>query len=122
VPGDRHAVLVAEALPPFLPPAEVLALIRRLIEPFPGGDLVLNGAQRVAKFAPALKVSSRWTVPPVHRSARARNPAPRLKLVEEVLRARDFDRFPFLLRVLSRPFARTPGLARFGARVLHCRF
>ena len=53
---------------------------------------------------------------------------PKLKLVEEVLLARDpeaaadIDRFPFLMRMMSRPAALTPGLARIGARVLHYRF
>jgi O-methyltransferase involved in polyketide biosynthesis len=133
VPGDRHAVLVAEALLPFLSQEEILVLVRRLIGHFPSGDLIFNGypasAQRAAKFAPALK-----GVVSLERSATFTDPHvpegwhPRLKLVEEVLlardpeSARDMDRFPFLMRVMSRPFALTPGLARLGARVLHYRF
>jgi hypothetical protein len=53
---------------------------------------------------------------------------PRLKLVEEVLLTRDprsaedINRFPFLMRITSRPFTRTTGLTRTGPRVLHYRF
>jgi O-methyltransferase involved in polyketide biosynthesis len=133
VPGHRHAIIVAEALLPFLSHNEILSLVRRLIEHFPSGDLIFNGypasAQRLAKRAPALKGvvaierSEAFTDPHVPESWH-----PQLKLVEEVLlardpeSARDVDKFPFLMRMMTRPFALTAGLARFGARVLHYRF
>jgi methyltransferase (TIGR00027 family) len=137
VPTGRHAVIVAEGVLPFLSHEEIVVLLDLLIGHFPSGDLVFNGypgftnwaAKWMLRFVPALRdvalqVRSKAFDDP-HEPERW---DARLRLVEEVLlvrdpeAAKDIERFPFLLRVTSRPFALTTRLARTGPRILHYRF
>jgi O-methyltransferase involved in polyketide biosynthesis len=134
IPGNRHAVIVAEAVFPFLSQEEIESLVGRLIDHFPSGDLIFNGYPGMAQWVAKLVPSSLKGIVEIERSKTFTDPRvperwhPRLKLAEEVLLARDpesaqdIDRFPFLMRIMSRPAALTPGLARIGARVLRYSF
>jgi O-methyltransferase involved in polyketide biosynthesis len=126
---------VADALLPFLSQEEIEGLVARLIDHFrAGGDLIFNGYPGMAQWVAKLVPSSLKRIAEIERSRTFTDPHvpekwhPKLRLAEEVLLARDpeaaadIDRFPFLMRVMSRPAALTDGLARVGARVLHYQF
>ncbi|MFI6317884.1 class I SAM-dependent methyltransferase [Nonomuraea sp. NPDC050556] len=42
IPADRPVLVVAEGLLPYLPEAEVMALLRRLTERFPSGEMIFD--------------------------------------------------------------------------------
>lgn len=43
IPSDKPVLVVAEGLTPYLPAADGVAMLRRIVEHFPGGDLVFDG-------------------------------------------------------------------------------
>jgi len=51
VPADRPAVIVADGLLAFLPPGEMMALLDRLVDHFPFGEIAFNGYCRFAFWA-----------------------------------------------------------------------
>ncbi|WP_405069162.1 class I SAM-dependent methyltransferase [Kribbella sp. NBC_01510] len=129
IPTDRPAVIVADGLLAFFPLAEWSAILNRIIEHFPSGEIAFNGystfAVKAAKVYPGAKA-----VRAIMRSEGFDDPHtpeswnPKLRLVREILLTREpeVERFPAGLRWANRLSARSESLSRRGNVVLHYRF
>lgn len=47
IPGDRPVLLVAEGLTPYLGTADGIAMLRRVVDHFPGGEMLFDGYNRL---------------------------------------------------------------------------
>jgi O-methyltransferase involved in polyketide biosynthesis len=88
VPGDQPVMVVGEGLFMYLPEPEGLALLRRITEKFPNGEVVFDGYSRsmtrlVSRLAAVrgAKVELVWGIADPRELEKA---VPRLRLVEEV--------------------------------------
>jgi O-methyltransferase involved in polyketide biosynthesis len=61
IPGDRPALMIAEGLTAYLTEQDGVALLRRVVEHFPSGELQFDGFNRFA-------IRTQWTNPVVRRS------------------------------------------------------
>ena len=129
VPTDRPAVIVADGLLAFLSPQDMIALLNRLIDHFPFGEIAFNGYTRFAIWA-AKHYHGTQSVAGLIRSPGFDDPReperwnPRLKLVREILLTREPEvaGFPPALRLFTRLAAHSTALSRRGTTVLHYRF
>jgi O-methyltransferase involved in polyketide biosynthesis len=129
VPGDRPAVIVADGLMAFLTPDDLVALLERLVDHFPSGEIAFNGYTRFAIWA-ARHYHGTQSVAGLIRSPGFDDPRqperwnPRLHLVREILLTREPEvaQFPPALRWFTRLSAHSTALSRRGTTVLHYRF
>ena len=129
VPGDRPAVIVADGLMAFLTPDDLVALLERLVDHFPSGEIAFNGYSRFAIWA-ARHYHGTQSVAGLIRSPGFDDPRqperwdPRLHLVKEILLTREPEvaQFPPALRWFTRLSAHSTALSRRGTTVLHYRF
>jgi O-methyltransferase involved in polyketide biosynthesis len=129
VPGDRPAVIVADGLMAFLTPDDLVALLERLVDHFPSGEIAFNGYTRFAIWA-ARHYHGTQSVAGLIRSPGFDDPRqperwnPRLHLVREILLTREPEvaEFPPALRWFTRLSAHSTALSRRGTTVLHYRF
>ncbi|MFI5690281.1 class I SAM-dependent methyltransferase [Kribbella sp. NPDC051586] len=129
IPSDRPAVVVADGLLAFFPLAEWSAILNRIIDHFPSGEIAFNGystfAVKAARIFPVGKA-----VREIMRSEGFDDPRtpeqwnPKLKLVREILMTREpeVEQFPAGLRWANKLSARSESLSRRGNVVLHYRF
>ncbi|MEV5967826.1 class I SAM-dependent methyltransferase [Kribbella sp. NPDC051952] len=129
LPTDRPAVVVADGLLAFFTLAEWSAILNRIIDHFPSGEIAFNGystfAVKAAKIFPGAKA-----VRSIMRSEGFDDPRvpeswnPKLKLVKEVLLTREpeVEQFPTGLRWANQLSAHSESLSRRGNVVLHYRF
>ena len=109
VPTDRPAVIVADGLLAFLPPDDMIALLNRLIDHFPFGEVAFNGYSRFAIWA-AKHYHGTQSVANLIKSPGFDDPReperwnPRLTLVREILLTREPEvaDFPPALRLFTR--------------------
>ena len=129
IPGDRPAVIVADGLLAFLTSDDMIGLLNRLIDHFPGGEVAFNGYSRFAIWA-AKHYHGTKSVAGLIRSPGFDDPHeperwnPRLQLVNEILLTREPEvaQFPPALRWFTRLSAHSSSLSRRGTTVLHYRF
>ena len=73
IPGDKPVLVVSEGCTPYLPAADGIAMLRRIVAHFPSGELVFDGwsragVRRVARFR-AVKASGTqvdWSIDDPH--------------------------------------------------------
>jgi O-methyltransferase involved in polyketide biosynthesis len=129
VPADRPAVIVADGLLAFLAPDDMIALVNRLIDHFPYGEIAFNGYSRFAIWA-AKHYHGTQSVAGLIKSPGFDDPReperwnPRLELVREILLTREPEvaGFPTALRLFTRLSAHSTAWSRRGTTVLHYRF
>jgi O-methyltransferase involved in polyketide biosynthesis len=129
IPGDRPAVIVADGLLAFLTQDDMVALLRRLVDHFPSGEVAFNGYTRFAIWA-AKHYHGTQSVADLIGSPGFDDPHeperwnPRLRLVKEILLTREPEvaQFPPALRRFTRLAAHSTALSRRGTTVLHYRF
>ena len=129
VPGDRPAVIVADGLMAFLTQDDMIALLRRLVDHFPSGEIAFNGYSRFAIWA-AHHYHGTQSVAGLLRSPGFDDPReperwdPRLHLVKEILLTREPEvaQFPPALRWFTRLAAHSTAVSRRGTTILHYRF
>ena len=129
IPSDRPAVVVADGLLAFFTLAEWSAILNRIIDHFPSGEIAFNGystfAVKAAKLYPGAKA-----VRAIMRSEGFDDPRtpeswnPKLKLVKEILLTREpeVEQFPAGLRWANQLSAHSESLSRRGNVVLHYSF
>jgi O-methyltransferase involved in polyketide biosynthesis len=129
VPTDRPAVIVADGLMGFLTKDEMVTLWNRLVNHFPGGELVFNSYSRsalwLARHAPGTKsVADLIAFPGMDDPREPESWNPRLHLVREILLSREPEvaEFPLIWRLYHRLAARSTGWSRKGTIVLRYRF
>jgi len=118
VPGDRPVMVVGEGLFMYLPEPDGLALLRRITEKFPAGEIAFDAYSRgmirlVSRLAAVslAKVELVWGVADARELERA---VPRLRLVEEV---------PFLtMPALMSRMAKSPAQRAVNAWLARRRF
>ena len=121
VPKGRPAVIVADGLLAFLSPHDMIALLNRLIDRFPFGEIAFNGYTRFAIWA-AKHYHGTQTVADLIKSPGFDNPReperwnPRLTLVREILLTREPEvaKFPSALRLFTRLAACSTAWSRQG--------
>jgi O-methyltransferase involved in polyketide biosynthesis len=126
VPTDRPAVIVADGLLAFLTQEEMVSLLNRLTDHFPGGEVAFNGYSRFAIWA-AKHYHGTQSVADLIKSPGFDDPREPerwdldLKLVEEILLTREPEaaEFPLALRLITRLAARSTAWSRRGTTVLH---
>ena len=129
IPGDRPAVIVADGLMAFLTQDDMVALLERLVDHFPSGEVAFNGYTRFAIWA-ARHYHGTQSVAGLLRSPGFDDPhqperwEPRLRLVKEILLTREPEvaLFPPALRWFTRLSAHSAAWSRKGTTVLHYRF
>ncbi|MET8333621.1 class I SAM-dependent methyltransferase [Streptosporangium canum] len=129
VPSDRPAVIIADGLLAFLTQEDMIALLKRLTDRFPSGEIAFNGYSRFAIWA-AKKYRGTQSVADLLKSPGFDDPReperwnPRLKLVREILLTREPEvaRFPTALRLFTKLSAHSTAWSRKGTTVLHYRF
>ena len=129
VPSGRPAVIVADGLLAFLTPDDMISLLNRLIDHFPGGEVAFNGYSRFAIWA-AKHYHGTQSVAGLLKSPGFDDPHepehwnPRLRLVNEILLTREPEvaDFPPALRWFTRLSAHSTAWSRRGTTVLHYRF
>jgi O-methyltransferase involved in polyketide biosynthesis len=129
VPADRPAVIVADGLLAFLPPPDMIALVNRLIDHFPYGEIAFNGYSRFAIWA-AKHYHGTQSVAELIESPGFDDPHEperwnsRLTLIREILLTREPEvaDFPPALRLFTRLAAHSTAWSRRGTTVLHYRF
>jgi len=130
LPGDRPAVIVADGLIAFLPQDAFVAMLNRLTDHFPGGELAFNAYTTYAVWATTHLSSYRpiggGVVNPGSNDPRAPERwAPALTLVEEIFltRAPELALMPLAGRLASRLVGRSATLSRtIGTTVLRFQF
>ena len=129
LPTDRPAVITADGLMGFLAEDDLIALLNRLVDHFPSGELIFNGYTRftiwVARHARGTKsVAGAVKFPGMDDPREPERWNPRLKLVEEMLISRQAEiaQFPRLLRTYYRLQAHSTWWSRKGTLILHYRF
>ena len=129
VPTGRPAVIVADGLLAFLTPDDMITLLNRLIDHFPGGEVAFNGYSRFAIWA-ARHYHGTQSVAGLLKSPGFDDPHeperwnPRLRLVDEILLTREPEvaQFPPALRWFTRLSAHSTAWSRRGTTVLRYRF
>lgn len=129
VPTGRPAVIVADGLLAFFSPHEMIALLNRLIDHFPYGEIAFNGYSRFAIWA-AKHYHGTQSVADLIKSPGFDDPREperwnaRLRLVREILLTREPEvaEFPTALRLFTRLAAHSTALSRRGTTVLQYRF
>ena len=129
LPRDRPVVVTADGLMGFLAKDDLVALLNRLVDHFPSGELVFNGYTRftiwIARHARGTKsVADQVKFPGMDDPREPERWNPKLKLVEEMLISRqpEIDQFPSMLRAYYRMSARSTSWSRKGTLILHYRF
>lgn len=129
LPSDRPAVVVADGVLAFFPLTEWSAILNRIVDHFPSGEIAFNGystfAVKAAKIAPVGKA-----VRAIMRSEGFDDPRtpeswnPKLRLVREILMTREpeIEQFPAGLRWANKLSAHSTSLSRRGNVVLQYRF
>lgn len=125
IPGDRSAVIVADGLLAFLAEADMVALLKRLVDHFPKGRIAFNGYTRFAIWA-AKHYHGTQSVAQLIRSPGFDDPHeperwdPRLQLSREILLSREpeVDSFPPALRWFTHLAAHSEAWSRRGTTVL----
>lgn len=128
IPGDRRVLVVAEGLTMYLDPQEGLALLRRITERFPAGDLICDVQGELAvRFANVLNspvraanAKLRWAI---GSGAELVNAVPGLALDEELtfFEVPGLERLPASYRALVRAMGHIPALRRM-ALILRMHF
>jgi O-methyltransferase involved in polyketide biosynthesis len=129
IPTDRPAVIIADGLLAFLPPDDMIALLGRLIDLLPYGEIAFNGYSRFAIWA-AKHYHGTQSVAGLIRSPGFDDPHEperwnaHLSLVREILLTREPEvaEFPPALRLFTRLCAHSSAVSRRGTTVLHYRF
>jgi len=129
LPRDRPVVVVADGLMGFLSQEELVTLFDRLVEHFPGGEMVFNSYTRFAIWAAkhsrgTRSVSDLIRFPGFDDPREPERWNPRLHLVREILLSREPEvaQFPPALRLYYRLSAHSTAWSRKGTVVLHFRF
>jgi O-methyltransferase involved in polyketide biosynthesis len=115
--------------PAFLTQDDMVALLNRLIDHFPSGEVAFNGYTRFAIWA-AKHYHGTQSVADLIKSPGFDDPReperwnPRLKLVREILLTREPEvaQFPLALRLFTRLSAHSTAWSRRGTTVLQYRF
>jgi len=129
IPTGRPAVIVADGLLAFLTQHDMIALLDRLIDHFPCGEVAFNGYTRFAIWA-AKHYHGTQSVADLIKSPGFDDPHeperwnPRLQLVREILLIREPEvaQFPPALRRFTHLAAHSTALSRRGTTVLQYRF
>ena len=122
-------MIVADGLMAFLTQDDIIALLNRLTDHFPSGEVAFNGYTRFAIWA-ARHYHGTQSVAGLIRSPGFDDPHeperwdPRLRLVKEILLTREPEvaQFPPALRRFTRLSAHSTAWSRKGTTVLHYRF
>lgn len=122
-------MIVADGLPAFLTQHDMIALLDRLIDHFPSGEVAFNGYTRFAIWA-AKHYHGTQSVADLIKSPGFDDPHeperwnPRLQLVREILLTREPEvaQFPPALRRFTHLAAHSTALSRRGTTVLQYRF
>jgi O-methyltransferase involved in polyketide biosynthesis len=129
VPDDRPAIIVADGLMGFLTEDEMVALWNRLIEHFPGGELVFNAYTRFAVWVARHARGSRSVAemikfPGMDDPREPERWNPKLHLVQEIVLSREPEvaEFPANWRLFHRLIRHSTTLSRMASIVLHYRF
>jgi O-methyltransferase involved in polyketide biosynthesis len=125
VPGDLPAMVLAEGVMMYLLPDGAEALLARLVDHFPGGEVAFDAlSKRGVRMAGADKAVSAtgatfgWGLDDPDDVKRF---APKLELVAELTSPQfaGFERLPFVLRIVSRALEPFPGLRRMNRLLLY---
>jgi O-methyltransferase involved in polyketide biosynthesis len=129
VPTDRPAVIIADGLMGFLTKDDFVSLLNRLIDHFPTGEMAFNSYTHFAVWASTVvrgtkSVSGMLKFPGVDDPRELESWIPKLKLVREILLAREpeISDYPTAVRLANRFMATSVALSRKGTIVLHYRF
>lgn len=129
LPADRPAVAVADGLIAFLSEEEMIALVNRIIDHFPSGEIAFNGYSKFAvwaqkRFGGAESIRDITKFPGFDDPRYPERWNPKLKLVKEILCTREPEvaEFPLGLRLMNRLTAPSAAVSRRGNVVLHYRF
>jgi O-methyltransferase involved in polyketide biosynthesis len=126
IPADRPALIVAEGLLMYLTEADGTALLRRLMDRVPGGELAFDAFSRFAIRVqwlnrPVVKAGARlhWGTDTAGIAALS----PKLEIVENIsaLEIPGIEKLPAGSRLAARISAKLPAV-RDMARMYHCRF
>ncbi|MGK5112245.1 class I SAM-dependent methyltransferase [Geodermatophilus sp. CPCC 205506] len=129
LPTDRPAVITADGLMGFLAEDDLIALLNRLVDHFPSGEMVFNGYTRftiwVARHARGTKsVAAEVKFPGMDDPREPERWNPELTLVQEMLISRqpEIAQFPRVLRTYYRLQSHSTWWSRKGTLILHYRF
>jgi len=129
VPRDRPAIIVADGMMAFLTQDELISLWNRLIDHFPGGEIVFNSYTRfaiwLAQHARGTKsVADLVKFPGMDDPRAPEGWNPKLRLVREIVNSREPEvaEFPPGWRRYHRLAAHSTAWSRTGTIVLHYRF
>lgn len=132
VPRDRPAMIIAEGLLPYLTAAQVHALLRRLVEHFPEGEIAFDGYSSLGlKFLrnlPSVRATGAKLLWPLDDPHTLERQVPRLSRLHEFLAydPQGYDpaqvaRMSWSARLAIYAFSLIPPLAGMG-RLMHYRF
>ncbi|CAM05840.1 O-methyltransferase [Saccharopolyspora erythraea NRRL 2338] len=117
VPADRTTLVVAEGLTMYLQPSDVLNLLRRIVDRFPGGemmfDAVLPWTVRAAKYSGLLRATGAsfgWGIADP-RDLERQVPGLRLVVEQSLLELPEVERMPARDRLTARIMNTTPLLS-----------
>lgn len=128
IPGDRQTMIIAEGLTMYLAEDDGLALLRRIVDHFPSGHLLIDafntlGVRLSNRFNPPVVVSGSHLQWAIDNPRALETTVPGLRLVREwsFTESTDLERFPLPQRVALKVGGQIPGVRRLG-RLLHYRF
>lgn len=129
LPSDKEAIVVADGVLPFLAQDDAIAVMDRIVNHFPGGEIAFNGYTRLAvklmRFHPMMKAlgvegaGNGFTDPHTPESW-----VPRLRLAEEAFLVDNpgIATMSASVRLSSKVFSLVPALARQGGSLLRYQF
>lgn len=129
VTSGRPAVIVADGLLAFLTQPDFIALLHRLVDDFPAGEIAFNGYTRfhvwaLKHYGGTAAIAGGVVNPGFDDPREPERWEPRLKLVEEILltRAPEIATYPTALRAFTRLAALSTRFSRRGTTVLRYSF
>jgi O-methyltransferase involved in polyketide biosynthesis len=129
VPADRPAVIVADGLLAFLTQDALVALLHRLVDHFPCGEIAFNGYTRfhmwvLKRYRGTASIADVVINPGFDDPHDPERWEPRLRLVQEILLTREPEvaAYPPAVRLITRLAAHSTAPSRRGTTVLRFRF
>lgn len=127
ISDDRPTIVVAEGVLPYLAAEDVYGLLRRLVDHFPGGEIVFDGYSHLGlqllRFNPAIRATGATLSWGIDDPRILERQVPGLSLLEEVMDydPGQIDRMSAAARIAVQVFSMIPALHRMG-RLLRYRF
>jgi O-methyltransferase involved in polyketide biosynthesis len=129
IPTGRPAVIVADGLVAFLTQGAFVALLHRLVDHFPSGEIAFNGYTRfhtwvLRRYRGTASIADVVANPGFDDPRDPERWEPRLRLAEEILLTREPEvaAYPPALRMVTRLAAHSTALSRRGTTVLRYGF